>query len=123
VGWTEAGKLPEIQYITPKVGDVIPMVITKIDGNKAYGETEIVNPEPTPTPVPEIKVGSKVVILPGAVSGGGNPAYANKPIDPRYANGNWVDTVKEIATYNGEKQALLETLWTWVAFKYLKVVG
>ncbi len=126
VGWTEAGKLPEIQYVTPKVGDVVPMVITKIDGNKAYGETEIVNPAPTPTPtptpVPEIKVGSRVVILPGAVSGGGNPAYANKPIDPRYANGQWVDKVKDIATFNGEKQALLETLWTWVAFKYLKVV-
>ena len=124
VGWTEAGKLPEIQYVTPKVGDVVPMVITKIEGNKAFGEATIVNPDPqpTPTPVPEIKVGSKVVILPGAVSGGGNPAYANKPIDPRYANGQWVDVVKDIATFNGEKQALLETLWTWVAFKYLKVV-
>ena len=122
VGWAEAGKLPEIQYVTPKVGDVLPMVVTRIDGDKAYGETTIVNPEPTPVPVPEIKVGSKVVILPGAVSGGGNPDYAGKPIDERYANGKFVDTVTSIAVYNNEKQALLKILYTWVAFKYLKVV-
>ena len=124
VGWTEAGKLPEIEYVTPRVGDTIPMVITKIEGNKAFGEAKIVNPDPqpTPTPVPEIKVGSKVVILPGAVSGGGNPDYAGKPIDPKYANGKYVDTVISISMYNNEKQALLKILYTWVAFKYLKVV-
>jgi hypothetical protein len=125
-----AGPLTGVDYSSvtptpaPVVGDVIPMVITKIEGNIAYGQAEITPaPAPTPTPTPEIKVGSKVTIAPGAVSGGGNPTYANKPIDPKYANGTYVDTVAQINTFAGEKQALLKNLYTWVAFKYLTVVG
>lgn len=122
--FTIAGKLTGVDYSevtptpTPVVGDVIPMTITKIEGNIAYGQTTI-----APAPTPEIKVGSKVTIAKGAVSGGGNPDYAGLPIDAQYANGKYVDTVKEIATFNGEKQALLKNLFTWVAFKYLTVVG
>ena len=121
--FTVAGKLTGVDYTevppapTPVVGDVIPMTITRIEGNIAYGQATI-----SPAPTPEIKVGSKVTIKKGAVSGGGNPKYANKPIDPNYANGKYVDTVDEIATYGGEKQALLKNLWTWVAFKYLNLV-
>ena len=128
--FTIAGKLTGVDYTdvtptpapTPKVGDVIPMVVTKIEGNIAYGQAEI-TPAPAPTPTPEIKVGSKVTIAPGAVSGGGNPAYAGKVIDDRYANNTYVDTVTDIGTFGGEKQALLKNLYTWVAFKYLTVVG
>ena len=119
VGWTEAGKLPEIQYVTPKVGDTIPMVITKIDGSKAYGEADIVNPEPSPTPY--ISVGSRVTINPGARAGGlsSNRGVA---IDPRYANGQYVDIVTKIEAHYGVQEALLKNIVTWVAIDSLKAV-
>ena len=117
VNWEKAGKLPEIEYPDDiKVGDIVPMEVYEIKDGYAYGKIQVSVPD-------EIKVGSKVTIAKGAVSGGGNPKYANKPIDPKYANGKYVDTVQEITTFNGEKQALLKTLYTWVAFKYLTVVG
>ena len=124
VGWTEAGKLPEIQYITPKVGDVVPMVITKIEGTKAYGETDIVNPEPQPTPTPApqpIQVGSKVTINPGAKAGGLSSSRG-VAIDPRYANGKYIDTVTKIEAHYGVNEALLKNIVTWVAVDSLKAV-
>ena len=119
VGWTEAGKLPEIQYVTPKVGDTIPMVITKIDGSKAYGEANIVNPEPSPTPY--ISVGSRVTINPGARAGGLSSSRGVL-IDPKYANGQYVDIVTKIEAHYGVQEALLKNIVTWVAIDSLKAV-
>lgn len=119
VGWTEAGKLPEIQYVTPKVGDTIPMVITRIDGSKAYGEANIVNPEPSPTPY--ISVGSRVTINPGARAGGLSSSRGVL-IDPKYANGQYVDIVTKIEAHYGVQEALLKNIVTWVAIDSLKAV-
>lgn len=111
--FTCAGRIPGIEYSDGvKVGDIIPMTVTKIENGIAYGQANVDVPD-------EIQVGSKVTIAKGAVSGGGNPKYANKPIDPKYANGKYIDTVQELATFNGEEQALLKNLYTWVALKYL----
>ena len=117
VKWTLAGKLPEIEYVEPKVGDIIPMPITKIENGIAYGEVKVSAPEPVPT----IHVGSKVTIDPGAKAGGLNKNYRGKYIDPRYANGKYVDTVKKIETHYGVEEALLQGIVTWVAVKSLKL--
>lgn len=115
--FTCAGRIPGVEYSDGvKVGDVIPMTVTKIENGIAYGEAKVDVSQ-------EIKVGSKVTIAKGAVSGGGNPKYANQPILSKYANGKYVDTVAEIGTFNGEQQARLAGINTWVAFKYLTVVG
>jgi len=120
--FTCAGRIYGIDYLDDvKVGDIIPMKVTRIEvgemGTVAYGQAEI-------NPVYDtIKVGSKVTIAKGAVSGGGNPEYANKPILSKYANGKYVDTVAELGTFNGEQQARLKNINTWVAYKYLTVVG
>lgn len=116
VKWELAGKLPEIEYVGVNVGDIIPMTVTRIENGIAYGETRVDEPE-------EIKVGSRVTIDPGAVAGGLNSKYRGLVIDPKYANGKYVDTVSKIETHYGAQEALLEGINTWVAFKYLNVVG
>ena len=91
------------------------MKVTKIENGIAYGQVQIAIPD-------EIKVGSKVTIDPGAVAGGTNSKYRGLLIDPKYANGKFVDTVEKIETHYGNKEALLKTIWTWVDFKYLNLV-
>lgn len=123
VNWTKAGKVPYIDYSDQdevKVGDMIPMIVTRIDGDKAYGEASI-TPAPTPVPVPVIKVGSKVTIDKGAKAGGLNKNYRGKLIDPRYANGKYVDTVTKIETHYGVEEALLKNIVTWVALSSLNL--
>ncbi|MBO7451387.1 MAG: hypothetical protein J6U54_13565 [Clostridiales bacterium] len=123
VAWEKAGKCPYIDYSDQvKVGDIMPMIITKIEGNKAYGVAEI-SPAPAPVPVPVITVGSKVTINPGAKSGGTNKQYRGKPIDPKYANGKYVATVVQIETHYGIEEALLDRpVWSWIATSSLKLV-
>lgn len=121
VAWEKAGKSPYIDYTDQiEVGDIVPMIVTKIEGNKAYGETEI-TPAPAPTPVPVITVGSKVTIDKGARAGGLNKNYRGKLIDPKYANGKYVDTVTKIETHYGVEEALLKNIVTWVALSSLKL--
>lgn len=121
--FTIAGEIPGIDYsdIEPKVGDTIPMVITSIEdtvgGRVAYGSAVI-------GPVPVIEVGSKVTIDPGAVAGGmsSDPNTGRGvAIDPKYANGEYVDTVKKIAKHYGVDEALLKGINTWVAISSLKL--
>lgn len=115
IKWTLAGKLPEIEYVGVKIGDVIPMTVTKIENGIAYGEVRVDAPD-------SIHVGSKVTIDPGAVAGGMNKQYRGKLIDPKYANGKYVDTVDAIETHYGVEEARLKGIWTWVALKYLNLV-
>ena len=118
VAWEKAGKCPYIDYSDQdeiKVGDIIPMTVTKIENGIAYGEMRISNPD-------TIQVGSRVTIDKGAVAGGTNPKYRGLLIDSRYANGKYVDTVVEIAKHYGEDEAKLKEINTWVAFKYLNLV-
>lgn len=116
--FTCAGRIPGVEYLEDiQVGDIVPMKVYEIKDGYAYGKVEVTVPEE------KIVVGSKVTIAKGAVSGGGNPKYANKKILAKYANGKYVDTVAEINTFNGEEQARLQDINTWVAFKYLTVVG
>ena len=118
VKWELAGKLPEIEYVEPKVGDIIPMPITKIENGIAYGEVKV----SAPGPVPTIHVGSKVTIDPGAKAGGLNKKYRGKLINPKYANGKYVDTVTKIETHYGVEEALLKGINTWVAISSLNLV-
>ena len=116
VKWTLAGKLPEIEYVGVKVGDIIPMKVTKIENGIAYGQVQIDVPD-------EIKVGSKVTIDPGAVAGGLNSKYRGLVIAPKYANGQYIDTVTKIETHYGNQEALLKGINTWVDLKYLNLVS
>ena len=122
VNWEKAGKLPEIEYLTIKVGDIIPMKVTSITDGTASGSAWVGVPTPSPTPAPVITVGSKVTINPGARAGGLNKKYRGLLIDPKYANGKYVDTVKKIETHYGVEEALLIGINTWVAVKDLKLV-
>ena len=122
VNWEKAGKLPEIEYLTIKVGDIIPMKVTSITDGTASGSAWVGVPTPSPTPVPGITVGSKVTINPGARAGGLNKKYRGLLIDPKCANGKYVDTVKKIETHYGVEEALLIGINTWVAVKDLKLV-
>jgi len=122
VNWTKAGKIPYIDYSdqnSVKVGDLIPMIVAKIEGDKAYGEATV-TPAPAPTPA-VITVGSKVTIDKGAKAGGLNKNYRGKLIDPKYANGKYVDTVTKIETHYGVEEALLKNIVTWVALTSLKL--
>lgn len=106
------------------IGDVIPMEVYDIKDGYAYGKAKIEEPQPTPTPVPEeLKVGDKVTINPGAKAGGLSPNYRGKVINPKYANGKFVDTVADIATHYGVKEAKLKTIVTWVDVNSLNKVG
>lgn len=112
--FTCAGEIPGIEYSDGvKVGDVIPMTVTKIENGIAYGQAEV-------TPA-EITVGSKVTIDPGAKAGGTNKKYRGLTIDPQYANGKYVDTVQKIETHYGVEEALLKNIVTWVALSSLNL--
>lgn len=118
VAWTLAGKLPEIEYVTVKVGDVIPMTVTQIENGVAYGETRVENPG-------TIQVGSRVTIDKGAVAGGlsTDPKTGRGVlISSEYANGKYIDVVEKVAKFYGEDEALLTGIRTWVAFKSLNLV-
>ena len=112
--FTCAGELPGVEYNNGvKVGDIIPMTVTKIENGIAYGQAEV-------TPA-EITVGSKVTIDPGAKAGGTNKKYRGLAIDPQYANGKYVDVVQKIETHYGVEEALLKNIVTWVAVSSLKL--
>lgn len=112
--FTCAGEIPGIEYSNGvKVGDIIPMTVTKIENGIAYGQAEV-------TPA-EITVGSKVTIDPGAKAGGTNKKYRGLAIDPQYANGKYVDTVQAIETHYGVEEALLKNIVTWVAVSSLNL--
>lgn len=114
VKWEKAGKLPEIEYSNVKIGDVIPMTVTSISNGKAYGEAKLY-------PLNGIQVGDSVTIDPGAKSGGMSKKYRGKPIDPKYANGKYVDVVTKIEEHYGVEEALLRNINTWVAISSLKL--
>ena len=67
----------------------------------------------------EITVGSKVTIKSGAVYGGlsttRGKAVPKEQLAPKK------HTVSKIETHNGEKEALLSDIMSWVAIKYLEV--
>lgn len=119
----------KIQYICDEVnkniasiqiGDIVPMEVTEIKDGYAYGRVKIDEPIP---PVPKgIEVGSKVTINPGAKAGGLNDKYRGKAIDPKYANGKYVDTVNKIETHYGIEEARLQNIVTWVAVSDLTLV-
>lgn len=113
--FTVAGKIDTVEYLPDevKVGDIIPMVVTKIENGIAYGQATIGG---------KIVVGSKVTIDEGAKAGGMNKQYRGKPILPKYANGKYIDTVVEIATHYGVEEALLKGINTWVAISSLNLV-
>ena len=125
IKWAEAGKLPDVEYVDDiQPGDIIPMTVSSIEvgemGTVAYGYYVIAPPVPK-----VITVGSKVTINPGARAGG----LSNDPktgrgvlIDPRYANGLYVDTVVEMATHYNVEEALLKGINTWVATSSLTLV-
>lgn len=129
--WKTCGKLPWIDYsaqeveitYAEKVGDTIPMKIETIKDGVAFGSVKL-----TPITVPvkpvqkTIEVGSKVTINKGAKSGGLNANYKGKTIDPKYANGVYVDTVSKIEMHNGIKEALLKGIVTWVDVNSLTIV-
>lgn len=124
LGWIcdEVNKILQEEEI--HVGDIVPMEVYEIKDGYAYGKVKCPDPEPTPTPTPaKIVVGSKVTINPGAVAGGTNSTYRGKPIDPKYANGKYVDTVNKIETHYGIEEARLAGIVTWVATSSLTLVG
>ena len=105
---------------TIKVGDIVLMEVTEIKDGYAYGKVKIDEPLP---PVPKgIEVGSKVTINPGAKAGGLNDKYRGKAIDPKYANGKYIDTVNKIEAHYGIEEARLQNIVTWVAVKDLTLV-
>ena len=67
----------------------------------------------------EITVGSKVTIKSGAVYGGlsttRGKAVPKEQLSPKK------HTVSKIETHNGEKEALLSDIVSWVAIKYLEM--
>lgn len=105
---------------TIKVGDIVLMEVTEIKDGYAYGKVKVNDPLP---PVPKgIEVGSKVTINPGAKAGGLNDKYRGKAIDPKYANGKYVDTVNKIESHYGIEEARLQKIVTWVAVSDLTLV-
>lgn len=118
--FTCAGRIPGIDYSAQediKVGDIVPMEVYEIKDGFAYGKVPVTVPSPA-----QIVIGSKVTINPGAKAGGTNPNYRGKTIDPKYANGKYIDTVTDIQTFYGNKEALLKNLVTWVAVESLTLV-
>ena len=109
------------QLETIKVGDIVLMEVTEIkDDGYAYGKVKVSEPLP---PVPKgIVVGSKVTINVGAKAGGLNDKYRGKPIDSKYANGKYVDTVNKIEAHYGIEEARLQNIVTWVAVSDLTLV-
>lgn len=123
-------KMPEIckrvndALANIKVGDVVPMEVYEIKDGYAYGKIKTVEPTPVPPTPPTpavITVGSKVTINPGAKVGG----LTNKrgePVNPKYANGKYVDTVNKIETHKGVQEGRLQNIVTWVALSELTLV-
>lgn len=62
----------------------------------------------------------KVMIQSGAVYGGLSTDRGKKV--PSYCIGKWY-TVSQTATHNGDEEALLKEIFSWVAFKYLQKEG
>ena len=124
-------KMPEICKLVNDglgdihVGDVVPMEVYEIKDGYAYGKVTVApapTPTPTPTPTPgEITVGSKVTINPGAHVGGLTSARGQL-VNPKYANGTYVDTVNKIQTNVGVQEGRLEGIVTWVALSELTLV-
>lgn len=105
---------------TIKVGDIVLMEVTEIKDGYAYGKVKVGEPI---DPVPKgIEVGSKVTINVGAKAGGLNDKYRGKAIDPKYANGKYIDTVNKIETHYGIEEARLQNIVTWVAVSDLTLV-
>lgn len=114
------------------IGEEVTMKVTDIKEDGVYGiikgGAQPVPPTPPTPPEPaKIVVGSKVTINPGAKSGGMSKNYYGKPIDPRYANGKYVDSVAEIAMHNftgkqDVEEAKLKGINTWVATSSLTLV-
>lgn len=119
--WKTCGKLPWMDYqeaeYREKVGDTIPMTIISIAGDVAYGSAKL-------KPIQKdnkISLGSKVTINPGAVYGGLSSTRGAK-VPSSYANGSWIGTVSGIEVHNGEEEAIIRELVSWVATKYLVLV-
>lgn len=102
------------------VGDIVPMEVYEIKDGYAYGKVKTVEPTPTPTPA-VITVGSKVTINPGAKVGGLTDKRG-QPVDPKYANGKYVDTVDKIEAHVGVEEGRLTGIKTWVALSELTLV-
>lgn len=68
----------------------------------------------------EIAAADKVMIQSGAVYDGLSTDRGKKV--PSYCIGKWY-TVSQTATHNGEKEALIKEIFSWVAFKYLQKEG
>lgn len=104
------------------VGDIVPMEVYEIKEGYAYGKVTV-TPSPTPTP-PEpavITVGSKVTINKGAHVGGLTDKRGQL-IDPKYANGTYVDVVNKIQKNAGVEEGRLTGINTWVALSELTLV-
>lgn len=122
VKWAKAGKLPNIEYLskgggsssTIKPGDKIDgtMTVTEVNGNRIIGYMDL------DEPIPQIVVGSKVTINPGAKCGGLSSARGRN-VSSVYANGKYVDTVTKIEKHLGVEEALLRNIVTWVAVSSL----
>ena len=116
--FTVAGKINGVDYLeSVNVGDIIPMTVTRIDGNKAYGEALVASAGSSSSSTNTIDVGSVVKIKKGAKSGGSNPKYKGLTIDEKYANEKYTDIVDEISTQRNE--ARLKNIVTWVSIKDL----
>ena len=68
----------------------------------------------------KISAADKVMIQSGAVYGGLSTDRGKKV--PSYCIGKWY-TVSQTATHNGDEEALLKEIYSWVAFKYLQKEG
>lgn len=124
------GKMQEICNLVNEglgdihVGDIVPMEVYEIKEGYAYGKVKTVEPTPVPPTPPTpavITVGSNVTINPGAKVGG----LTNKrgePVNPKYANGKYVDTVNKIETHKGVQEGRLQNIVTWVALSELTLV-
>lgn len=64
----------------------------------------------------EIKAGDKVAIKPGSVYGGNSNGVK---VPSKYADGKQKFTVQKVQKNNGQQEALLKELVSWVALKYL----
>lgn len=68
----------------------------------------------------KIAAADKVMIQSGAVYGGLSTDRGKKV--PAYCIGKWY-TVSKTATHNGDEEALIKEIFSWVAFKYLQKEG
>ena len=126
-----AGDIVKIKGSKYATGQKIPMwvklkkhTVKSVSGNKAllkeinswvYTADLIVLQSSAKT----VSVGSKVKIKPGAVYGGlsttRGKAVPKEQLAPKK------HTVSRIETHNGEKEALLSDIMSWVAIKYLEM--